>query len=362
MLTRKDFYKEIIDNLPEGVAICDSDNTVIEINKNFEKISGYTREELIGKEVFEVVRPSSKETCAVCHEIEEPEDKQNSAFQLGELKDKDDRLICVRISQSVINKKNIIYLVIPFSDIAFLNQAHIDFVSTVSHELRTPLTSIKGFADTLLSAGDNLKKEQQLRFISIIKSQIDRLTRLVENLLTVSKLEARSTKTIYKAVELEKMLESVLYNLEHKSKNHKIKVNILPNLPPVWADTDKLEQVMMNLLDNAVKYSVHGTTVSIDAKFAENDSEKVEIKVKDQGVGIPQEFLSKIFNKFSRLDNPLTREVQGTGLGLYITKSLVRSMKGDITVQSNEQGSTFKVVLSAVSPETHTQQRFQENN
>ncbi len=361
MLTRTDFYKEIIDNLPEGVAVCDDKNNIIEVNRNFEKISGYTRKELVGMEVFEVIRPSSKETCAVCHEVEEPEEKK-SDFQLGELKDKDDQLVCVRVSQSMTASNNIIYLVIPFSEIAFLNQAHLDFVSTVSHELRTPLTSIKGFADTLLNAGDNLKKEQQIRFISIIKSQIDRLTRLVENLLTVSKLEAKDSKTIYKAVEIEKIVESVLYNLSHKSKEHKIEVNILPNLPSAWADADKLEQVMMNLVDNAVKYSKPGTTVSIEAGFAENDLDRVQVNVKDQGVGIPEEFLSKVFTKFSRIDNPLTREVQGTGLGLYITKSLVKSMKGDITAESNDQGTTFKVILPAISYETHTQQRFQENN
>jgi len=362
MLTEKDFYKEIIDNLPEGVAVCDSGKNIIEVNRNLEKISGYTREELINKDVFDVIRPSSKDACTVCQEMEGTDDPTSPAYQLGELKDKNDKLICVRISQSVTKAGNIVYLVIPFSDIAFLNQAHIDFVSTVSHELRTPLTSIKGFADTLLSAGDNLSKDQQVRFISIIKSQIDRLTRLVENLLTVSKIEAKSSKTIYKAVDIDKMVESVLYNLQHKSKEHEIEVNILPNLPPVWADADKLEQVMMNLVDNAIKYSKAGTIVTIEAKFKKNDAEKIQIDVKDQGFGIPEEFLTKIFNKFSRIDNPLTREVQGTGLGLYITKSLVKSMKGDIKATSDDEGSNFTITLPAVSPETHTKQRFREKS
>ncbi len=358
----EDFYKDVINNLPEGVAICDSDNNIAEVNKNFEKISGFQREELIGMNVFDVIRPSSKGACIACQQIDELEELQNLSYQLGELKDKKEQLICVRISQSRTKANNSVYMVIPFSDIAFLSQAHIDFVSTVSHELRTPLTSIKGFADTLLSAGDNLSREQQTRFISIIKSQIDRLTRLVENLLTVSKLESKSTKTIYKAVELGKMLESILYSLQHKAKGHKIEVNILPKLPPVWADKDKLEQVLMNLVDNAVKYSKTGSTVNIDAKFLKNDSDKIEIKVKDQGVGIPDECLSKIFTKFSRIDNPLTREVQGTGLGLYITKSLVKSMKGSIKAESSAEGSTFTLILPAVSPETYAKQRFQESN
>ncbi|HSA06187.1 MAG TPA: ATP-binding protein [Candidatus Gastranaerophilales bacterium] len=362
MYTEKDFYKKIIENLPEGVAICNSEHKIIEVNAKFEKISGYLKEELVDKNVFEVIRPSSKEACAVCQEMNEQEDQTNLTYQLGELKDKNEKLNCVRINKTVIKENYIIYLVIPFSDIVFLNQAHLDFVSTVSHELRTPLTSIKGFAETLLAAGDNLTKEQRIRFISIIKSQTDRLARLVENLLTVSKLEAKSSKTIYKAINSKEMIDTILNNLQHKAKEHKIEVNILPNLPPIWGDSDKLEQVMMNLVDNALKYSKPATIVTIEAGFAQNNTDKIEIKIKDQGFGIPEEFLTKIFTKFSRIDNPLTRQVQGTGLGLYITKSLVKSMKGDITATSNDKGSVFKLTLPVASAEMQAQQRFQEHN
>ena len=357
MIIEKEFYKEIVESLPEGVAICDSEQVIIDVNKNFRKISGFSKEELVGRSILEIISLSNeaKETCKVCSE----QDREHPAYQVGELKNKDDKLTCIRINYSITAENNIIYLIIPFSNIAFLNQAHIDFVSTVSHELRTPLTSIKGFADTLLSAGDDLSKEQQIRFISIIKSQIDRLARLVENLLTVSKLEARSSKSIYMAIEVDKAVESVLYNLQHKAKEHKIEVEPHPDLPLVWVDADKFEQVLMNLVDNAIKYSKPGTVINIDAKFIEN---KIEIKVKDNGFGIPEEFLSKIFTRFARIDNPLTRQAQGTGLGLYITKSLVNSMKGEIKAESSEAGSVFTITLPVVSPETHTQQKFQEGN
>ncbi|OGI04205.1 MAG: hypothetical protein A2Y25_08860 [Candidatus Melainabacteria bacterium GWF2_37_15] len=348
-----ELYKQIFENLPEGVAICDAQQSIIDVNKNFEKLTKFSREELIGTSLLDIIK-FTKEACNVC------EEDDNDAYQIGELKDKDNKLTCIRINQSKTAEKNIIYLVIPFSSIAFLNQAHIDFVSTVSHELRTPLTSIKGFADTLLSAGNSLTQEQQIRFIGIIKSQVDRLTRLVENLLTVSKLEAKQSKPIYKAVEVKKMVESILCSIQHKAKNHKIEVNILPSLPPVWADTDKLEQVLMNLVDNAVKYSNPGTMVNIEAGFVPNDTDTIEIKVKDQGFGIPKEHISKIFTKFSRIDSPLTRGVQGTGLGLYITKSLVQSMKGDIVVESSDKGSMFTLTLPVASPEIYTQQKFQE--
>jgi len=361
MSLENDFYREIVDKIPEGVAVCDSGRNIIYANKNFVEFSGFSHKELIGKYILDIIT-FSKGNCPTCLQGGEIEENPDATYQLGELRNRENKITCIRINQSKTSDNNIIYLVIPFSDIAFLNQAHVDFVSTVSHELRTPLTSIKGFADTLLSSGNSLNKEQQQKFISIIKSQVDRLTRLVENLLTVSKLEARKSKTIYKAVDLRNMVESILYGIQYKAKEHEIEVNILPNLPPVWADSDKLEQVLTNLVDNAVKYSKAGTTVNIEAGFSPGDTDMVEIKVKDQGFGIPQESISKIFTKFSRIDNPLTRQVQGTGLGLYITKSLVESMKGDISVKSSAEGSVFTVKLPAVSPELHTKQIFQENS
>lgn len=350
-----EFYKQIFEDLPEGVAVCGPDQRIIDVNRNFEKISGFSKDELIGKHLPEVVR-LTREACNVC------QDEENDNYQIGELRDKNDKLTCIRINYSKTGENNTIYLVIPFSSIAFLNQAHLDFVSTVSHELRTPLTSIKGFTDTLLSAGSNLNQEQRTRFVSIIKSQVDRLTRLVENLLVVSRLEARQSKSIYKAVKIGCIVENVLYNLQHKSKNHKLNVNILPELPPVWADADKLEQVMMNLVDNALKYSNPGTTVDIYAGFSSNDTDTIEINVKDQGFGIPEKALSRVFSKFSRIDNPLTRQVQGTGLGLYITKSLVTGMKGDVSVKSSDKGSIFTVTLPAANPETAAKQKLRENS
>ncbi|MCK5176461.1 MAG: HAMP domain-containing histidine kinase, partial [Candidatus Aenigmarchaeota archaeon] len=173
---------------------------------------------------------------------------------------------------------------------------------------------------------------------------------------------ARQSKPIYKEIKVKNIIENVLYNIQHKAREHKIEINIHQNLPPVWADSDKLEQVLMNLVDNAVKYSNPGTIVNIDAGFVQNRNDMVEIKVTDHGFGIPEKFLSKVFTKFSRIDSPLTRQVQGTGLGLYITKSLVNSMKGDITIESSDKGSIFTVTLPAAFPETHTKQRFQENN
>lgn len=243
-----------------------------------------------------------------------------------------------------------------------LQQAQTDFVSTVSHELRTPLTSIKGFADTILRAGDRLDVSQQRRYVGIIKDQADRLTRLVEDLLAVSRLESKRLQLTNRAIDLQEAVERVHLNLAEKAEKHKLIIDIPAGLPPVWADADRLEQILTNLIDNAIKYSPANTTVTFVARTimhqsgdGVNATEMVEFLVSDQGVGIPEEHLPKIFHKFSRLDNPLVRQTEGTGLGLYITRSLALALGGDITVASGSGGSTFTVRLPAATYEKQAQ-------
>ena len=225
-----------------------------------------------------------------------------------------------------------------------------EFVSTVSHELRTPLTSIKGFADTLLRTGPKLSPENQKKYLTIIKEQADRLTRLVEDLLSVSRLEMQSQQLTIRAIDLKKAIEKVCDSLSSKVQAHKIAQHIEEDIPSVWADADKLEQVLTNLVDNAIKYSLNDSTITIKVTTLINEQnvkDKLKIEITDQGVGIADKDLSKIFTKFGRLDNPLTRQTQGTGLGLFITKSLVLALKGEISVKSKPGETTFTIILPA---------------
>ena len=358
-----DFYKEIIENIPEGILICDSSFKVFNLNKALEDILNINKKDLIGVSCSEFIS-LSKNTCPICMSNSNSNFIPEQFIHHAEIIDKNQTKIPVRIKHKTLIYESTYYISIisVLSDEACLNQAHLDFVSTVSHELRTPLTSIKGFADTLLMAGDKLDSAQQIRFISIIKSQVDRLTRLVENLLTVSRLESRKDKSIYKAVDFKKFIEPIIQATVPKAEKHVIKTNIYPNLPKVWADSDKLEQIMTNLIDNAIKYSNPGTNVFVEAGYTPDKPDFIQIKVKDQGIGIPKEFLSKIFTKFSRIDSPLTRGVQGTGLGLYITKSLVEGMGGNIYAESDNTGSIFTVRLPVATLEKHASQKFIEKD
>ena len=217
-----------------------------------------------------------------------------------------------------------------------MNNIQDEFISTVSHELRTPLTSIRGFSQTLLNSWDKLDEESKKKFIQIIEEQSDRLINLVENILTVSKINV--DKPIIKAVNVNTSIKKVITLLAEKYKQHKFITNFNTKLPDASLDDDKFQQIMTNLIDNACKYSDEGKSVVIKTAFSDTDN--ILISIKDEGVGINRDDLEKIFDKFIRLENHLTSKTQGNGLGLYITKNLVKSMSGIIQVQSEQNIGT----------------------
>jgi len=233
-------------------------------------------------------------------------------------------------------------------------QAHQDFISTVSHELRTPLTSIRGFADTMLMASDKLSKEQQNKFLSIIRNQADRLTRIVENLLEISNL-SKKNKFIFKKINFANFISPLITIFEKKYPKQKYAVNIENNLPDIWADSDILEQIMTNLIDNASKYSPDNSSIKINAIFYDN---KILIKIIDEAVKIPEDKFEDIFKKFSRIDNPLTRKTEGSGLGLFITKSLVEKMNGNIVVANYDNGNVFTLTLLPANIESQINEKM----
>lgn len=231
-------------------------------------------------------------------------------------------------------------------------QSYEDFISTVSHELRTPLTSIRGFAQTMLQSYDKLDDESKKRFIKIIEEQSNRLIHLIENMLKVQNNE----KLIFKTVKAKQLIEDVIQIVKQQYKDHKFVLKYNDKLPKILVDVDKFQQVMTNLIENAGKYSDPETTVTITADFDKNP-DFVSIKVTDNGVGINKKDFNSIFEKFSRIDNPLTRKVQGSGLGLYITKVLVTKMNGKISVESSDGKTTFEIKIPSENIETQAREK-----
>lgn len=221
-----------------------------------------------------------------------------------------------------------------------------DFISTVSHELRTPLTSIRGFAQTMLSSWDKLDDSSKKKFLEIIEQQSNRLIHLVENILSVTKIS--DEKLVLKKTDVNSNLKAVIQLITQKYPHHHINTNLKDNLSNIATDIDRLQQVFLNVIENACKYSEENTTVTVTTK---EEANKIIILISDEGMGIDEKYAQKIFEKFSRIDNPLTRKIQGSGLGLYITKTLVEKMNGNISFKNLEKGTEFKIEFPAYNIE-----------
>lgn len=232
------------------------------------------------------------------------------------------------------------------TDMRNIDKMKSSFVAMASHELRTPLTAIKGFSSTLLEGldGDLYGKEDQREFLGIVVSECDRLRRLIDDLLNTSRIESgESLKPNYTRFPLMPLLEKSVAVQQQASSKHQVKLQIHNQLPEMMVgDEDKLDQILTNLLNNAIKYSPNGGDVTVHAK---NEGETVLIGVEDQGLGIPKEHLTKVFEKFHRVNNEDNRKIYGTGLGLFLVHHLVTQVHmGDIWVESEVgKGSTFWV-------------------
>ncbi len=234
-------------------------------------------------------------------------------------------------------------------------QNYEDFISTVSHELRTPLTSIRGFSQTMLASWDRLDDESKKKFIKIIEEQSNRLIHLVENMLTVTKLQKSNNHLVFNETDIKPTIEQTVMIVKNQYPTHNFNIKYDGTLPKIFVDKDKFQQIMTNLIENSAKYSSENSTTTISSAQKNNN---VEISVTNIGIGIDEKDYEKIFTKFSRIDNPLTRKVQGSGLGLYITKNLVEKMDGQISVSStplNDKSGlseiTFKVLMPVKSIE-----------
>lgn len=200
----------------------------------------------------------------------------------------------------------------------------------------------------MLGSWDKLDDDSKKRFLKIIEDQSNRLIGLVENMLSVSKLQSEKDILVYKETNLKPLIEQVIAIVKNAYPLHKYEFNYNQNTPKIILDKDKFQQIMTNLIENAAKYSAENTLITISViPFGDY----VSVKVTDRGVGILPENYNKIFTKFSRIDSPLTRKVQGSGLGLYITKNLVEKMGGKISVMSGEGETTFEVLMPVKSVE-----------
>ncbi len=224
-----------------------------------------------------------------------------------------------------------------------LEHSRREFVANVSHELRTPLTTVKSYAETLMDMPTD--SQTQNRFLSTIAAEADRMTRIVKDLLTLSRLdEGQYEVRPFEKIELSEFLSGIIERMffSAKEKHQSIRFSPGTNVSYVMSDRDKLEQVIINIISNAIKYTPEHGKIEVSYEVL---SKAAFIKVRDNGIGIPKENLSRIFERFYRVDKARSRETGGTGLGLAIAKQIMNQLGGNITITS-EQGEGTEVIIS----------------
>ncbi len=221
-----------------------------------------------------------------------------------------------------------------------LDEFRSNLIDTVSHEFRTPLTSIKGYTSRLLRQDIELDEETKQKSLKIIKNQSERLSRMVEDLLVIPDIEGAKLNLIIENVNLADTINDAILSTKHKAERE-VNVSIADNLPDILADNDRLEQVFINILENAYKYSYPDTPIDVNVGQEKNFA---VIRVSNSYDYIPPEQLNKLFGKFIRIDDKTTRTTRGTGLGLFIVKGLVKAMNGSIELESTKD-NIFTVVI-----------------
>ncbi len=327
---QKEELNSIISSINEGLCVIDKEGIISINNESFKKI--VQNESVKGKLYWEVLRKTRFDEL-----IEKARNGKNSIVDEIELNNR--TFLCSATFCS--NKEEIVITLHDITKIKNLEKTKKDFVTNVSHELRTPLTAIKGFVETLQDTNNDDKKQH---YLNIIKRHTDRVIRIVNDLLLLSTLEGKSDSLELEKVDLNDLIENILKIFEQslKEKNLVLKFNADRKLPVIMADPFKLEQVFINLIDNAIKYTERGEVI---ISLRRNDG-FIITEIQDTGICIPREHLSRIFERFYVVDASRSKKLGGTGLGLSIVKHIVLLHNGKIDVKNIPgTGTNFIVTL-----------------
>ncbi|MBH0203025.1 MAG: HAMP domain-containing protein [Nitrospira sp.] len=340
----------VLTSMVEGVMVLDYRGHVLQINPALEGMFGISRVEARGRPCAELFRQQQlNDLVTTILRSRVPHEDEIVLPLTG-------RCLQIEASPAGGERESEACIVLVFHDITELRRLEKirkDFVANVSHELRTPLTSIKGYVEALL---DGAKDDPAVsaKFLEIILKQSDRLNLIIEDLLELSKIESGRVSLKEEPLELRSIVDRTLSMIKPiaDKKRHRLVTSIDPALPPVAGDEGRLVQVLTNLLDNAVKYTPEGGTISVGAKpapsvgNAEPPAQAIDLSVADTGIGIPEEDRPRVFERFYRVDKARSRELGGTGLGLAIVKHIVEGHGGQVWVEANHpQGSRFVVRL-----------------
>jgi len=341
----------ILEYSADGVLILDSGHRIVVFNRALAQLSGWSALEALGRHHDEVIRWARLETdldlvSAVAGGWPLP--SARPLYVEGDLRRRRGGTISVGITYAPLfnREAHLVNIIANVRDITRFREADeikSTFISVISHELKTPVALIKGYADTLLRKDACWDLDTTQESLTVIVEEADRLNQLIDNLLDASRLQAGVLPLEMDQVALDALAERVASRFRTQTQIHEIVVRFPPDFPVVTGDSGRLEQVLNNLLSNAIKYSPDGGVIEISGRAPPGE---VIVTISDQGVGIPFEEQSRVFERFFRGARERRQRTPGAGLGLYLVKSIVEAHGGRIGVESNPgEGSAFSFTI-----------------
>lgn len=351
----------ILEAVADGVLVTDAGNEITFLNSSSERILGLEASQVLGQPLDSFVGLFGKAAQTWMHTIhswsDDPSSHQTGDTYAEQLTLENAHVVLVHLAP-VIWRNEFLGTVSVFRDITHeveVDRLKSEFVATVSHELRTPMTSIKGYVDILLMGAAGALNENQNHFLDIVRSNTERLSVLVNDLLDISRIEAGRVSLSLQAIDLREVVNDVVTDIRRRSQEENkpmgLTLDIPENLPRVTGDLERVSQILANLVDNAYHYTPENGHITIHMQPVD---EMVQVDVQDTGIGIDQVDADRIFERFFRGENPLVLATPGTGLGLAIVKQLVTMHKGRIWMTSKGlpgEGTKFSFTLPVYQAE-----------
>ncbi|MCK4431971.1 MAG: PAS domain-containing protein [Candidatus Aminicenantes bacterium] len=338
----KNEMEAILGSMQEGVIVIDKDENTILLNSSLTSMLELRSEEFTGRPFWEII--SDDEINSILKQALEKKDSFSSQVFILKREPRNIQIQTAPITDQHEKLFGIVGVFHDITDLKKLEKARSEFLANVSHELITPITSIVGSVETLKDGAINIPNKRD-DFLDIIYSHSQRLANLVNDILSLTQIEAHEIKMSFQPVIIKEIIDDIwaLYKNKAESEKLSFEIDIPSKLPHVSADPEWITLAFSNLVDNAIKFTKPKDQIKVRAEEINNF---VRIDVSDTGIGISEEHLPRIFERFYRVDKARSREMGGTGLGLAIVKHIVQANQGKITVKSKPgKGSTFSVVL-----------------
>ncbi len=336
----------IIENSGDGVMILGPDRIIHTWNRALTGMTGILPEDAIGGYCYDVLDLKNQQGVSICRTacplVKPPPDGR--LYVEGETRRADGVRVAVadNYSPQYDDDGNVISVIGNVRDISALRDAEEmknTLLSVISHELKTPVSIIKGYASTLARQDAAWDPDTLAEGLSVIEEEADKLNTLISNLLDASRLQAGGLKLQFSYLDIPSMAQRAIEKLRGQSPRHNFSVDFPSDFPPVMGDYERIREVLSNLIGNAIKYSPEGGLIQVGGR---REDDQVVVFVSDEGIGIPTTEHERIFERFNRVDNSLTRQTAGAGLGLFLVRSVIQAHGGRVWVESSPgRGSTF---------------------